>query len=94
MMDSVPMLAIICALLLVTSGGAAQNAPPLNDRANPYALVRNWPQLPEGRTLGAVSGVDVDRDGSSIWIAIAVAAARAPTRRSRRFSNLTRRAAW
>lgn len=66
---SVPMLAIICAVLLVTSSGAAQSAPPVNDRANPYALVRNWRQLPEGRTLDAVSGVDVDRDGSSIWIA-------------------------
>src|SRR6478752_6959515 len=63
MMDGVPMLAIISALLLVTSSGGAQSAPPVNDRANPYALVRNWPQLPEGRTLGAVSGVDVDRDG-------------------------------
>lgn len=69
MRDSVPMLAIICAVLLVTSSGAAQNAPPVNNRPNPYALVRNWLQLPEGRTLGAVSGVDVDRDGSSIWIA-------------------------
>ena len=69
MMDRVPMLAIICAVLLVTLSGAAQNAPPVNDRANPYALVGNWPQLPEGRTLGAVSGVDIDRDGSSVWIA-------------------------
>ena len=69
MMDRVPMLAIICAVLLVSLSSAAQNAPPVNDRANPYALVRNWPQLPEGRTLGAVSGVDIDRDGSSVWIA-------------------------
>ena len=69
MMDRVPMLAIICAALLVTLSGAAQNAPPVNDRPNPYALVGNWPQLPEGRTLGAVSGVDIDRDGSSVWIA-------------------------
>ena len=69
MMDRVPMLAIICAMLLVTLNGAAQNAPPVNDRANPYALVGNWPQLPAGRTLGAVSGVDIDRDGTSVWIA-------------------------
>src|SRR5687767_6817489 len=69
MRHSVPMLAIICAVRLVTASGAAQSAPPVNDRPNPYALVRHWPQLPEGRTLGAASGVDVDRDGSSIWIA-------------------------
>jgi hypothetical protein len=30
-MDSVPKLAIICAVLLVTVSGAAQNAPPVND---------------------------------------------------------------
>src|SRR4051812_30262433 len=69
MMDRVPVLAIICAVLVVTSSGAAQKAPPVNDRVNPYTLVRNWPQLPEGRILGGVSGVDIDRDGSSVWIA-------------------------
>ena len=69
MMDRVPMLPIICAVLLVTLSGAAQNASPVNDRANPYALVGNWPQLPKGPTLGAVSGVDIDRDGSSVWLA-------------------------
>jgi hypothetical protein len=69
MMNRVSMLALICAMPLVTLSGAAQDAPPVDDRANPYALVRNWPQLPEGRTLGAVSGVDIDRDGSSVWVA-------------------------
>jgi len=68
MMDRTPMLATICAVLLVTLTGAAQDALPVNDRPNPYALVRNWPQLPEGRTLGGVSGVDIDRDGSSVWL--------------------------
>ena len=69
MMDRVAVLAIICGVLLVTVSGATQNAPPVNDRANPYALVRNWPQLPEGRTLGGVSRVDIDRDGVSVWVA-------------------------
>ena len=69
MMDRVPMLPLICAVLLVTLSGAGQNASPVNDRANPYALVGNWPQLPKGRTLGAVSGVDIDADGSSVWLA-------------------------
>lgn len=69
MMDRVPMLATVCAVLLATSSGAAENVQPVNDRANRSALVRNWPQLPEGRTLGGVSGVDIDRDGASVWIA-------------------------
>jgi len=69
MADKARMLPIVGAVFLVTVSGAAQNAQPVNDRANPYVLVGNWPQLPEGRTLGAVSGVDIDRDGSSVWIA-------------------------
>ena len=42
MMEGVAMLAIICAALLVTLSGAAQNAPPVNDRPNSYALAGNW----------------------------------------------------
>jgi hypothetical protein len=72
MMDRVPMLAIICVVLLVTLSGAAQDAPPVNDRANPYALVRNWPQLTEGRTLGGVSGVDIDRDVDMVETSVRV----------------------
>lgn len=68
-MDKFPILAILCSALFVASSGAAQNSPPVNDRPNPYALVRNWAQLPDGRTLGAISGVDVDRDGRSVWVA-------------------------
>ena len=68
-MGRVPILPLICAMFLATLSGVAQNAPPVNDRANPYAHVGNWLKLPEGRILGGVSGVDIDRDGSSVWVA-------------------------
>jgi len=42
---------------------------PTNEAANPYQTVENYFQLPEGRTWGSTSAVDVDRDGRSIWIA-------------------------
>jgi sugar lactone lactonase YvrE len=32
-------------------------------------MVEGWAKLPEGRTWGATSAVDVDRDGRSIWVA-------------------------
>lgn len=34
---------------------------------NPYQVVTNHFKLPEGRTLGSVAGVDIDRDGRSVW---------------------------
>jgi len=36
---------------------------------NPYRTVENWARMPEGRTWGSTSAVDIDRDGTSIWVA-------------------------
>jgi streptogramin lyase len=36
---------------------------------NPYKTVEGWAKMPEGRTWGATSAVDIDRDGKSIWVA-------------------------
>ncbi len=38
-------------------------------KPNPYRTVEGWAKMPEGRTWGATSAVDVDRDGKSIWVA-------------------------
>lgn len=35
---------------------------------NPYRATLGWEQLPEGRTLGVVSGVIPDPDGRHLWI--------------------------
>ena len=36
---------------------------------NPYRTVEGWAKMPDGRTWGATSAVDIDRDGKSIWVA-------------------------
>src|SRR5688500_20371242 len=49
--------------------GAWMSAPVVNDLPNPYATIEGWAKLPEGRTWGSTSAVDIDRDGKSIWVA-------------------------
>ena len=52
------------------SGGTAwRSATPTNDAPNPYNTIEGWAKLPEGRTWGSTSAVDVDKDGRSIWVA-------------------------
>jgi sugar lactone lactonase YvrE len=36
---------------------------------NPYTAVDGWARMPEGRTWGALSAVDIDPDGLSVWVA-------------------------
>jgi sugar lactone lactonase YvrE len=36
---------------------------------NPYRTIEGWAKMPEGRTWGATSAVDIDKDGKSIWVA-------------------------
>jgi DNA-binding beta-propeller fold protein YncE len=36
---------------------------------NPYKTIEGWAKMPEGRTWGSTSAVDIDRDGKSIWVA-------------------------
>ena len=42
---------------------------PTNDAPNPYKSIEGWAKLPEGRTWGSTSAVDIDKDGKSIWVA-------------------------
>jgi DNA-binding beta-propeller fold protein YncE len=49
------------------SGERAQGAGPDN-ASSPYRVVEHWANLPEGRVWGQVIGVDIDRDGTSIWV--------------------------
>src|SRR5438034_8932147 len=50
--------AVISILTIAGSSGRAQT--------NAYHLVENWAKLPQGRKVGAVIGVAVDR-GGNIW---------------------------
>ena len=45
---------------------ALVGALPANNFPNPYKI-DSFGQLPNGRKLGAVSGIDIDRDGKSVW---------------------------
>jgi len=51
------------------SASASSAVAPVNDLPNPYRSVNGWAKLPAGRTWGSTSAVDIDRDGSSIWVA-------------------------
>ena len=38
-----------------------------NDFPNPYKI-ENFGQLPAGRKMGQTYGIDIDRDGKSVWV--------------------------
>ena len=48
---------------------AQANTAPTNDLPNPFQAGQNIFTLPEGRTWGSTSAVDIDKDGRSIWVA-------------------------
>ena len=41
---------------------------PVNDAPNPYNTIEGYAKLPEGRTWGSSSAVDIDKDGKSFWV--------------------------
>lgn len=56
----------VAAVIAVSQVGLpAQNTEPTNNLPNPYQ--GSVLQLPGGRTWGATAGVDIDRDGKSVW---------------------------
>src|SRR5713226_3774368 len=42
---------------------------PTNDLPNPYRPVEHYFKLPEGRTWGSTSAVEIDQNGTSLWVA-------------------------
>ena len=61
------LLGAVAAVAALAAGRA--DAQPANAAPNPYRTVEGWAKMPEGRTWGATSAVDVARDGRSIWVA-------------------------
>src|SRR5262245_2950284 len=57
------------AILALAGFGYAQNVTPANSLANPYRAIESWAKMPEGRAWGSTSGVDIDPDGASVWVA-------------------------
>lgn len=63
--------AAIASAAIVTARPQAQAQPApnaRNDYPNPYRTVEGWAKMPEGRTWGATSSVDIDKDGVSVWV--------------------------
>ena len=52
---------------IAASGDRSQADDP-NSAPNPYHIVNNWAKLPQGRVWGMAIGVDIDRDGTSVWV--------------------------
>jgi streptogramin lyase len=61
--------ALAATLVLTAALSAQRTVAPTNSAPNPYQTVEGWAKLPEGRTWGSTSAVDIDKDGKSIWVA-------------------------
>jgi sugar lactone lactonase YvrE len=63
-------LTAIAALSVSVAKVPTQNASqPVNDLPNPYQTIEGWAKMPDGRTWGSTSAVDIAPDGKSIWVA-------------------------
>jgi len=60
---------LIAALLIFTIFGPMDSAFS-QSLPNPYRVVDDWAQLPDGRRMGAVGGVTMDPDGKHVWAVI------------------------
>jgi len=56
------------ALVATATSGFAQTVTPTNSLPNPYRAGENWAKMPEGRIWGSTSAVDIDPDGTSVWV--------------------------
>jgi len=63
-------LRVVVSLAASAAGAAAQGGPvPVNDLPNPYRTVEGWARMPQGRTWGSTSAVEVAPDGRGVWVA-------------------------
>ena len=64
-------IAVLTPVWLVSGLAAPRQAKiePTNGAPNPYTTIEGWAKMPAGRTWGATSAVDIDKDGKSIWVA-------------------------
>src|SRR5438045_9584643 len=60
----ITLLLVVPALIVAQDGGQ-----PTNDAPNNYNTIKDYFKLPEGRAWGSTSAVDIDKDGTSIWVA-------------------------
>jgi DNA-binding beta-propeller fold protein YncE len=63
------MTAAVAGVSLLAQDAPWMKATPTNDAPNPYTTVEGFFKMPEGRTWGATSAVDVSPDGKIVWVA-------------------------
>src|SRR6185437_5351226 len=61
-------LILVAAATSLTAQSAASSRP-TNDLPNPYRTIEGWAKLPDGRTWGSTGAVDIDRNGTNVWVA-------------------------
>lgn len=59
-------LAVLLAGALHAQG---QQSEPTNSAPNPYRTIEGWAKMPDGRSWGSTSAVDIANDGVSVWVA-------------------------
>src|SRR5688572_7254714 len=59
---------LVGALAVIVASAGWLAAQPPNSEPNPYRTVEGWARMPEGRTWGSTSAVEVAPDGRSIWV--------------------------
>jgi streptogramin lyase len=64
-----PISYLTAALLAGATIVAQSGAGPTNDLPNPYQSIENAFALPDGRTWGSTSAVEIGKDGRSVWVA-------------------------
>ncbi len=60
---------VVALSVMVGLEAGSQTVAPTNAAPNPYRAIEGWAKLPQGRSWGSTSGVDVDVDGRSVWVA-------------------------
>jgi len=58
---------LLVAVVAIAAGAAYVHAQ-AGSPPNPFRNVDNYFKLPEGRTIGSTAAIDIDRDGSSVWV--------------------------
>jgi hypothetical protein len=57
-----------CVLGLGAASTQAQHNEEINARPNPYGMETGFLKLPAGRTIGSTVTVEIDPDGTSLWV--------------------------
>jgi streptogramin lyase len=59
----------VAAIVAGAMALAQTGVQPTNNLPNPYRTIEHHFKLPEGRTWGSTSAIEIDKDGRSIWVA-------------------------